>query len=287
MTEFVAYEIARYDGLDDDAQMLERIQLVSNDGVLKLRDDSGAETPCEGADVVAAISSAPALREIREEQEARITCLPEIVSRLPFVLEPMMVGDDAESPSAKVNGIQWSAFRTDDEGLAMLPGWSSEDGPEMDPCWAEFEVEEGENNPLIGWTSIGLVFPGVAAEYASYDHGGWGAVSAVAIKPFEDFATVFRDWLLKIGVLSGLWGGDSSPSSPGIELFEIAAKTEDRKGSWSTEMDDDDCDEDKEDEEDDEDEEVDYEVDNSCWMHLQLHLTDSLIDEVRRGNEAR
>lgn len=276
MSECVVYEIARYDGLGDDAQELDRIQLVSSNGVLNLRDASGAETHCEGTDVFAAISLMPALRVIRDEQEARITCLPELVGRLPFLLEPVIIGDNTENLSAKVNGTQWSAFRTDDEGLAMLPGWPSEDGPEMNPCWAEFQVGEGENNPLIGWTSIGIAVPGVAVEFACYDHGGWGTVSAVAIRPFDDFAAVFVDWLLRIEVLSGLWGGDSSPYSPNADLFETAAKAEGRKGSWSTAGDDDECDEDED------DAEVDYEVDNSGWMHLELHLTDPLIDEVRR-----
>lgn len=279
MNESVAYEIARYDSSDEDAQQLERIQLVSAGGVLTLRDASGAETPCEGADVVAAISSTPALREIRDEQEARITCRPEIVGQLPFVLEPVIDDDETETLSAKVNGAPWCAFRTADEGFAMLPGWSSEDGPAMDPCWAEFFVSEGEHNPLQGWTSIGLASPGVAVEYASYDHGGWGPASAVAIRPFDDFAPVFRDWLLGVEVLRGLWGGDSSPSSPGVALFEAAAKDEDRKGSWSTdEIDDDEPDEDEGEEEDEE--EVDYEVDNSGWMRLKLHLPDPLIQEV-------
>jgi hypothetical protein len=275
MGETVVYEIARYDGWEDGAELVDRIQLVSIDGVLKLRDASGGETACAGDDAVAVISSTPALREIREGQEARITCVPEIVGRLPFVLEPLMEGDDTENLSAIVNGEQWSAYRTEDEEFAVLPAWDS-DRPSMDPCWAEFQVGEGENNPLIGWTSIGLAMPGVAVEYALYDHGGLGSESAVKIRPFDDFATVFADWLLNIEVLRGLWGGDSSPYSPSVESFEAAAAAADRKASWSTEDDDDD-----EPDEDEEDEEVDYEVDNSGWTHLKLHLPDSLVEEVR------
>lgn len=272
----MAYEIARYDGLDDGAELLERIQLISIEGVLKLRDASGVETPSAGTDVVAVISSMPALREIRDQQQTRITCIPEIVGQLPLVLEPVTDGDDLESLSAEVNGAPWCAFRTADEDCAMLPGWSSDDAPDMDPCWAEFQVGEGEYNPLIGRTSIGLAMPGIAVEYASYDHGGMGFESAVAIRPFNDFAEVFADWLLNIKVLSGLWGGDSSPSSPGTGLFETAAAAADRKSSWSTEDVDEETDDD-----DDEDEEADYEVDNSGWRHLKLHLSDALIDEVR------
>jgi hypothetical protein len=275
MSETSVYEIARYDGSNDDAEQLERIQLVSTDGGLKLRDASGVDTVCEGLDVIEVISSTPALREMRNGQETRITCQPEIVGRLPFVLEPVTESDNTEELSAEVNGTPWSAFRTDDESFVMLPGWSSDERPDMDPCWAEFQVGEGEYNPLIGWTSIGLVLPGIAVEYACYDHGGWGPASAVAIRPFEDFATVFVDWLLKIEVLQGLWGGDSSPYSPDAELFESAASAADHKASWSTDDDDDDEDEDEE------DQEVDYEVDNSGWMHLKLHLPDPLIVEVR------
>lgn len=276
MGETVVYEVSRYDGLEDVAELIDRVQLVSIDGTLKLRDASGVETAGEGDDVVAVVSSTPALREIREGQEARITCVPEIVGQLPFVLEPVMEGEDLENLSARVNGEQWSAYRTEDGDFAMLPGWDPLDGPSMDPCWAEFQVEEGQNNPLIGWTSIGLAMPGVLVEYACYDHGGLGSESAVKIQPFNDFATVFVDWLLNIEVLVGIWGGDSSPYSPSFELFEAAAAAADRKASWSAEED---CDE--EPDEDEEDEEADYEMDNSGWTYLKLHLPDPLVEEVR------
>ena len=276
MGETVVYEIARYDGCEDVAELMDRTQLVSIDGTLKLRDASGGEMPCTSDDVVAVVSSTPALREIREGQEARITCVPEIMGRLPFMLEPLMEGDDTENLSATVNGEQWGAFRTEDGDFAMLPGWDSGDGPSMDPCWAEFHVGEGENNPLIGWTSIGLAMSGVVVEYAHYDHGGFGSESAVKIMPFDDFATVFVDWLLNIEVLGGIWGGDSGPNSPSVELFESEAAAVDRKSSWSTEEDDDD-----EPDEDEEDEEADYEVDNSGWTRFKLHLPDSLVEEVR------
>lgn len=275
MGETVVYEIARYDGWQDGAELIDRIQLVSIEGTLKLRDASGGEMPCAGDDVIAVISSTPALREIRGGQEARITCVPEIVGRLPFVLEPVMESDDTENVSATVNGEQWSAFRTEDGDFAMLPGLDPFDGPSMDPCWAEFRVEEGENNPLIGWTSIGLAMPGVAVEHACYDHGGIGPESAIKIRPFDDFATVFVDWLLNIKVLGGIWGGDSSPYSPTVELFGTAAAAADRKASWSTEEGDDEPDEDED------DEEVDYEPDNSGWTYLELHLPDSLVEKVR------
>ena len=276
MAETVVYEIARYDGCENDAELIDRVQLVAIGSVLILRDSAGNDTPLEGDDVGAVISSTPALREIREGQDARITCSPEIVGQLPFVLEPVMESDDTENLSAKVNGNQWNAFRTESEDFAMLPGWDPGDRPDMNPCWAEFHVEEGENNPLQGWTSIGLAMPGVAVEYACYDHGGLGSESAVKIGPLDDFATVFVEWLLNIKVLGGLWGGDSSPYSPSAELFETAAAAADHKASWSTE---DDGDDDPDD--DEEDEAVDYEVDNSGWTYLELHLPDSLVEEVR------
>ena len=275
MAETVVYEIARYDGCENDAELIDRVQLVAIGSVLILRDSAGNDTPLEGDDVGAVISSTPALREIREGQDARITCSPEIVGQLPFVLEPVMESDDTENISAKVNGNQWNAFRTESEDFAMLPGWDPGDRPDMNPCWAEFHVEEGENNPLQRWTSIGLAVPGVAVEYACYDHGGLGSESAVKIGPLDDFATVFVEWLLNIKVLGGLWGGDSSPYSPSAELFETAAAAADRKASWNNEEDDDESDEDEE------AEQVDYGLDDSGWTSLELHLPDSLVEEVR------
>ena len=79
-------------------------------------------------------------------------------------------------------------------------------------------------------------------------------------------------------MLGGIWGGDSSPNSPSVELFESEAAAVDRKSSWSTEEDDDD---EPDEDEEDEDEGADYEVDNSGWTHFKLHLPDSLVEEVR------
>lgn len=250
MGEKVVYEIARYDGWEDDAELTDRVQLVSVGSALILRDSAGNDALCESDDVVAVIASTAALRELREGEDSRIICVPEIVGQLPFVLEPAIERDETENLWVAVNDEQWSAFRTVDEEFAMLPGLGSEDGPDMDPCWAEFQVEEGENNPLIGWTSIGLAMPGVLVEYARYDHGGFGPKSAVKIQPLDDFATVFVDWLLNIEVLGGIWGGDTSPYSPSVKLFEIAAAAADGKAS-------------------------------SRWTYLKLHLPDSLVEEVR------
>ncbi len=255
MGEKVVYEIARYDGWEDDAELIDRVQLVSLGSALILRDSAGNDALCKGDDVVAVIASTAVLRELRAGQDSRITCVLEIVGQLPFVLEPVIERDETENLWVKVNDEQWSAFRTEDEEFAMLPGLDSDDGPDMSPCWAEFQVGEGESNPLIGWTSIGLAMNGVAVEYARYDHGGFGSESAVKVWPFDDFATVFVDWLLNIEVLGGLWGGDSSPYSPTAELFETAAAAADRKASWRT---------------------------AAGWTYLKLGLPDPLIDEVRR-----
>ena len=74
MSANVVYEIARYDSGKDGAPLLERVQLLSVDGVLRLRDAGGSETPCEGADIAAVISSTPSLREIRAGEAVRISC---------------------------------------------------------------------------------------------------------------------------------------------------------------------------------------------------------------------
>ena len=157
----------------------------------------------------------------------------------------------------------------------MLPGGDSDEGPDMSPCWAEHRFEEGEWNPLIGHTSIGLATPGVAVEYGRYDHGGIGGGSAVAIRPFDDFATVFVDWLVNGEVLAGLWDGDSAPYSPTVRLFADAAAAADHQGYWNAEMDEDEAETDEDDE--DEDEGTSY----CASAYLELHLSDGLIDQVR------
>jgi hypothetical protein len=267
----VVYEIARYDSGKDGAPLLERVQLLSVDGVLRLRDAGGSETPCEGADIAAVISSTPSLREIRAGEAVRISCPPEIAAQLPLVLEPVRDGGDCIDRYAKVDGADWMASPTLDEDYVMLPGWDVGYGPDMSPCWAEHTFEEGEShqNPLIGHTSIGLATPGVVVEYGSYDHGGFGGSSAVAIRPFDDFATVFVDWLVNWEVLASLWGGDSAPYSPAVRLFADAAAAANHRGYWDTEMDEDE-------DEDKEDEGASY-----CAAYLELHLSNGLIDQVR------
>ena len=79
----VVYEIARYDSWEDGAPLLERVQLLSADGVLRLRDAGGSETPFEGEDIAALISSTPSLRDIRAGEAVRISCAPEIAAQLP------------------------------------------------------------------------------------------------------------------------------------------------------------------------------------------------------------
>ena len=74
MSSTVIYEVARYSGPGDGATLLESVQLIAVEGVLRVRDSGGSETVCVGADVGVEIGSTPALREVRAGQEARITC---------------------------------------------------------------------------------------------------------------------------------------------------------------------------------------------------------------------
>ena len=280
MSATVVYEIARF-GTEGGDSPPYRVQLLVADDGYRLRDTDGHETPCEGTDIAAVIASTPALREIREGDQTEITSGVEIEARLPLLLIPVGdVGGSAEC-HASVNGADWTSGETVDGDFVMLPGyWGEGEEVGMNPCWAEGYYQQGQSwcNPLIGWTSIGLATPAVVVEYARHDYGGFGGGSAIAIRPFDDFATVFVDWLLNVEVLGGIWGGDSSPGSPGPELFETAAAAADRKAWWNNEADDEDGDD--EDEEGDY-EEVYYEADLSRWAFLKLHLPDSLIEEVR------
>jgi len=56
MSMEMVYEIAYVDGEEDDALLLERAQLLSVDGVLRLRKADGSETPFAGEDVATVIS---------------------------------------------------------------------------------------------------------------------------------------------------------------------------------------------------------------------------------------
>ncbi len=271
MSVDLLYEIVRYGNEDNDAPVRERVQLLSADGALLLCDADGIETPCEGVDVGRVISSAQSLRKIRADEEVRITCSPEIAAQLPFLLEPA-VDDNSGGCCAKVNGADWIAFPTLEGERVMLPSWDEFEGPEMSPCWAEVSVEEGEWNPLIGFTSIGVLSPGVAVEFARCDPGGLGSEMAVALRPFDDFATVFVAWLLNHEVLEAVWYGDSAPLAPTERLFVDAAAAEDHWAQWNSEMN---AESDDDDDDDDDD--------SSYWAaaSLRLHLPDELIDLLR------
>ena len=187
-------------------------------------------------------------------------------------------GEDFSECFAKVNGDSWTVYPTVDSEYALLPGGDPYEGPSMNPCWAEFRVGEGEWNPLIGDTTIGLLSPGVAVEYARYDHGGIDWSSAVAIRRFDDFTTLFVDWMVNNEVLVQLWGGDTAPPLTAVELFSAAAAAADRQGGWDAEMDEDES----ESEEGEEAAERMY-----YWGSLKLHLPDEIISQVGDRLSAR
>lgn len=267
MASETIYEIGYLDGAGDDALVLEQTQLLSVDGVLRLSRADGSETRCEGVDAAAVISSTPSLREIRAGSEVRISCDPEIAAELPFVLVPVLDGADPDECYVKVNGNFWMAFPTLGGEHIMLPGWDESEGPDLSPCWATLSVEEGEWNPLTGFTSIGVVAPGVAVEFGQCSPGGLGSESAVAISRFDDFATVFVDWLLNREMLDSVWYGDVSPTAPTRQLFDEAAAAANKRAGWTA----------GDDKEDDEDE------DTSHWAaaSLELFLSDELVEQVR------
>lgn len=274
MSADVAYEIARFGGDGHDAP-LERLQLRLVDGLVRIRDIDGTETRCAATDIEAAICSTPSLREIRAGQTAQISCRPGIAAKLPLLLEPVPDGEDASECYAEVNGESWAAYATLDGDYVMLAGYA-DDEPEMSPLWAEQGVVEGEWNPLLGYTSIGLATPSVAVEYARYDHGGIGGGCAVAVTPFDDFVSVFVDWLLNGRVLAGLWEGDSLPYSPTVRLFADASAAADKKGRWNNELDRDD-----QGEGEDGDDDRDEEAQDEASAYLKLNLPDELVDQVR------
>jgi hypothetical protein len=283
MSAEIVYEIAYFDSEGDGAVVLDCVQLVSVDGVLRLRKVDGSEAPCESEDIAAVISSTPALREIRAGQEIRISCDSEVAAILPFVLEPVLDGRDSGDCHAKVNGADWMAFPTLVKEHVMLPGSDQFEGPDLSSCWATLSVEEGEWNPLFGFTSIGVVTPGVAVEFGRCDPGGLGSVSAVAISQFDDFATIFVEWLLNWEVLAAVWYGDEAPTARTVQLFDEAAAAANNVGGWSTEMDEDDRDDDDNagDDSDDEDEDDDEDTSHHAAAYLELFLSDGLVEQVR------
>lgn len=287
MSPEVVYEIARYKvQKNSDPVLLERLQLIAQDGALRLRDTEGNEIPCKETDIASAIGAMPALRKVPKRQQALITCGEELLGQLPELLEPI-----SDGASLFVNDKAWDAFPTLDSGDVMLPGENWLDAaPEMNPCWAEYRCAEGGRNfeeQLVGFSSIGLLAPGIAIEHGRTEYGGNGGAVAVSITPFDDFATIFIEWLLRTPILSGFWQGYRYITTPDVDLFAKAAVATDRQGYWE---DDDTADEaDECDEDEDEDADADADDEDSNWEDegsfasrcLELHLTQELINEVR------
>jgi hypothetical protein len=276
MSATVVYELARYKGQKAKPVLLERLQLIAEDGALRVRDADGNETPCKETDIASAIGSTPALRKILKRQHAHITCDQETLGQLPALLEPIPDG-----ASLSVNDEAWDVFPTVDGDDVMLPGHCDYDSaPKMNPCWAEYRCAEGGRDfedQLVGFSSIGLLAPGIAIEHGRTEYGGNGGVAAVSLTPFDDFAAIFIDWLLSTPILSGFWQGDRDITTPDVDLFADAAAAADHHGYWE---DDETADEDGD--EDTGDEDGSWQDEGSfASRSLELHLPQELIDEVR------
>lgn len=268
MSATVVYEIAFYKGQKADAVLLERLQMIAEDGALRLRDADGDEIPCKETDIASAIGSTPSLRKVPERQQAHITCGEDILGQLPELLEPV-----ADGASLFVNDEAWDAFPTVEGKKVMLPGYCHLDcAPDMNPRWAEYSCAEGHREePVVGYSSIGLLAPGIAIEHGHVSHGGNGGPSAVSISSFDDSAATFIDWLLRTPILSGFWAGYLNITSPDVDLFAEAAVATDHQGYWE-----------RLEGQDADDEDGNWEDEGSfASRSLELHLPQELIDEVR------
>jgi hypothetical protein len=83
---------------------------------------------------------------------------------------------------------------------------------------------------------------------------------------------------LRTPVLSDFWQGYRYITTPDVDLFAEAAVAKDHQGYWE---DDDAADEEDDSDEDENDEEDEWDVDSFASRHLELHLPQELIDEVR------
>lgn len=261
MTAEAIYAISRHDGEGVEAPPLDRVELLSTDGVLLLRDAGGRELPCTETDAIAVISSTPELREIRAGEEARINCAPDIAAQLPFVLQPVRADGDPREYYAKVNDEHWMAYPTLHEGSVMLP-MCEETEPQVEALWAEHYVGEGDDNPLTGDTTIGLATPTAVVEFSRHDNGGIDSSYGVSVRQFDSIVDVFVDWLLNNKVLCGLWVGYSEPSLP-VQLFADAAVAKNHRADWDARM------------------ENAWGGSYIAWASLRLHLPDDVIEQVR------
>lgn len=186
----VVYDIARYAINTDTEALVERAQIVSDEGVLRWRDVDGAETPCVEDNVPAVIAAHSSLNEIRPDQITRITAVPAVLGELPFVLRPTGEWEDFEeaawSEAARahidedwrdnrpwdpyrvlyVNEVRWCTRHTslDDR---LLP--DNLEGS-LNPKWGELSLyESGTMASGESSSTLGALTPAAAIDTASLD----------------------------------------------------------------------------------------------------------------------
>ena len=214
------YAIERFDVSGEEEVFVERAELVQTEGALVFR--IGSKERILGAgDVTTAITSEPALSEIRANQISRITTSGEALDQLPFILAIPGNPDDfdktlwsealAEEHTSQswvvqpgryrvafVNDQRWCPFPTPD-GPRMLPeAWPTVD---LDPMWGHLTFSE--NGSMVSGLDelfVGLVTNRIVAACYYPDCTVDGSPREVTLwargdEPASD-SKLFVEWLL-------------------------------------------------------------------------------------------
>ena len=214
------YAIERFDVSGEEEVFVERAELVQTEGALVFR--TGHKERILGyGDVTTAITSEPALSEVRANQISRITASGEALDQLPFILAIPGDPDDfdktlwsetlAEEHTSQswvvqpgryrvafVNDQRWCPFPTPD-GPRMLPeAWPTVD---LDPMWGHLTFSE--NGSMVSGLDelfVGLVTDRIVAACYYPDCTVDGAPREVNLwargdDPAAD-SKLFVEWLL-------------------------------------------------------------------------------------------
>jgi hypothetical protein len=214
------YAIERFDVSGEEEVFVERAELVQTEGALVLRIGSN-ERILGAGDVTTAITSEPALSEIRANQIARITASGEVLDQLPFILTIPGEPDDFDETLwsetlagehtsqswvvqpgryrvAFVNDYRWCPFPTPD-GPRMLPeAWPTVD---LGPLWGHLTFAEnasmvsGLDELFVGLVHNRIVaacyYPDCTVDGTEHDVTLWRRDGAAATD-----AKLFVGWLL-------------------------------------------------------------------------------------------
>lgn len=248
MNSEVVFEIARYAVNADKEVLLERLQLITQDGALFQSAPDGTKRACEGSDSTAVVAKDADLNEVRANQVTRIAGSRSLMEQLPLLLT--LPGDAADADEwsdamldkhiaqstadkdmyrvAYIGDERWYAYETVD-GLKMLPentsiAWQGE--PAMKRIIGHLSFsEEGSMTSGTDMSTLGLITETVVAAFTHLD----SYTDSLKIWSRDDDADTLVGWIMNGDIASHYsYGRDDDGAAMLAQLVVEAGLSEDK-----------------------------------------------------------